>query len=418
VSVPSAALRYAPEFQVWIGGQAVPAALRASITSASYETGLEGADRVELSLFNENLRWLDHPLLRLDNELKLSMGYAPDPLRQMFVGEIVALAPAFPASGTPMLSVSAQDRRSRMQRGNKVRWFAVPASCLGNFPIPDIAVASTVSAENGLIPILDPIGAALSIVIGGVETAAAFGDPDARQRMIRRQASESDYEFLRRISAENGWEMVVEHQGPLGGRRLHFLSLLDALEPQVTLRYGLSLVDFTPRISNVGQVARVAVSFWVADLNMEFTVAAGWDWDRSALTLDIVPGMGVPELSSGKDANKDPVTVLNEPLNSNTAPRVLVRKLLGKLNNRLTGGGRCVGDPRIQAGTVLRMEGVGKQFGGLHRVTSATHMVDGGGYQTSFEVRKEVWFGSIPLFEQGAVSVEPFGQTLRVGGSS
>jgi hypothetical protein len=346
------------------------------------------------------------------------MGYAPDPLRQMFIGEIVALAPAFPASGTPMLSVSAQDRRFRMQRGNKVRWFAIPASCLGNFPIPDVAVASTVSAENGLIPILDPIGAALSILIGGVETAAAFGDPDARQRMIRRQASESDYEFLRRISAENGWEMVVDHQGPLGGRRLHFLSLLDALEPLVTLRYGLSLVDFTPRVSNVGQVARVAVSFWVADLNMEFTVAAGWDWDRSALTLDIVPGMGIPELSSGKDANKEPVTILNEPLSSNTAPRVLVSKLLAKLNNRLTGSGRCVGDPRIQAGTVLRIEGVGRQFGGLYRVTSATHTVDGGGYQTSFELRKEVWFGSIPLFEQGAVSVEPFGQRLRPGGSA
>jgi phage protein D len=418
MSVPSAALRYAPEFQVSIGGQAVPAALRASITSASYQTGLEGADRVELSVFNENLRWLDHPLLRLDNELKMSMGYAPDPLRQMFVGEIVALAPAFPASGTPMLSVSAQDRRFRMQRGNKVRWFAIPASCLGNFPIPDVAVASIVSAENGLIPILDPIGAALSILIGGVETAAAFGDPDARQKMIRRQASESDYEFLRRVSAENGWEMVIDHQGPLGGRRLHFLSLIDALEPQVTLRYGLSLVDFTPRVSNVGQVARVAVSFWVADLNMEFTVAAGWDWDQNALTLDITPGMGVPELSAGKDANKNPVSVLNEPLSSNTAPRVLVSKLLAKLNNRLTGSGRCVGDPRIQAGTVLRIEGVGKQFGGLYRVTSATHTVDGGGYQTSFELRKEVWFGSIPLFEQGAVSVEPFGQTLRVGGSA
>ena len=418
MSTPTAAMCYAPEFQIRINNQAVPAALRASITSASYQTGLEGADRVELSIANENLRWLDHPLLKLDNKLVLSMGYAPGPLRQQFVGEIVALAPTFPASGSPMITVSAQDLRHRMQRGNKVRWFAISADCLGNFPIPDTAVASMVSAENLMVPIMDPIGAALSVVIGGAAVFVARGDPDARQKMIRRQGGESDYDFLRRLCAENGWEMVMDHQGPLGGRRLHFLSLIDSsLTQPVTLRYGQSLIDFTPRISNVGQVARVAVSFWVSALDLEFTVAAGWDWDRSALTLDIIPGYGAPELAVGKDANKNPVTVLNEPLSSETAPRVLVSKLLAKLNNRLTGSGRCVGDPRIQAGTLMRLEGVGKQFGGLYRVTSATHSIDGGGYQTSFELRKEVWFGSVPLLEQGAVTIEPFGQSLRIGGT-
>ena len=418
MSTPTAAMCYAPEFQIRINNQAVPAALRASITSASYQTGLEGADRVELSIANENLRWLDHPLLKLDNKLVLSMGYAPGPLRQQFVGEIVALAPTFPASGSPMITLSAQDLRHRMQRGNKVRWFAISADCLGNFPIPDTAVASMVSAENLMVPIMDPIGAALSVVIGGAAVFVARGDPDARQKMIRRQGGESDYDFLRRLCAENGWEMVMDHQGPLGGRRLHFLSLIDSSFTQpVTLRYGQSLIDFTPRISNVGQVARVAVSFWVSALDLEFTVAAGWDWDRSALTLDIIPGYGAPELVVGKDANKNPVTVLNEPLSSETAPRVLVSKLLAKLNNRLTGSGRCVGDPRIQAGSLMRLEGVGKQFGGLYRVTSATHSIDGGGYQTSFELRKEVWFGSVPLLEQGAVTIEPFGQSLRIGGT-
>jgi phage protein D len=416
MNIPTAAMRYAPEFQVRINGQVVPAALRASIMSVSYQTGLEGADRVELSIANENLRWLDHALLKLDTPFALSMGYAPDPLRQQFVGEIVALSPTFPSSGSPVLTVSAQDLRHRMQQGNKVRWFAISAECLGNFPIPDTAVAAMVSAENLLQPIMDPIGAALSVIIGGAEAAATFGSPDAQQKLIRRQGGESDYDFLRRLCAENGWEMVMDHQGPLGGRRLHFLSLIDSsLTQPVTLRYGQSLIEFTPRISNVGQVAKVAVSFWVSGLDMEFTVAAGWDWDRSALTLDIIPGYGAPELAVGKDANKNPIMVLNEPLSSKTAPRVLVSKLLAKLNNRLTGSGRCVGDPRIQAGTLIRLEGVGKQFGGLYRVTSATHSIDGGGYQTSFELRKEVWFGSIPLLEQGAVTIEPFGQQIRIG---
>ena len=420
MTMPATSMCYAPEFQVHINDQPLPAALRASITSASYQTGLEGADRVELSVANENLRWLDHPLLKLDNKLLLSMGYAPGPLRQQFVGEIVALSPTFPASGSPMITVSAQDLRHRMQRGNKVRWFAISAECLGNFPIPDAGVAAMVSAENLMMPILDPIGAALSVVIGGVEAAVTYatGSPDAQQKLIRRQGGESDYDFLRKICAENGWEMVVDHQGPAGGRRLHFMSMIDSsLKQPLTLRYGQSLIDFTPRISNVGQVARVAVSFWVPDLDLEFTVAAGWDWDRSALTLDIIPGYGSSDLAAGTEVNKNPVMVLNQALDSKTAPRVLVSKLLEKLNNRLTGSGRCVGDPRIQAGELMRLEGVGKQFGGLYRVTSASHSIDGGGYQTSFELRKDVWFGSIPALEQGAVKVEAFGQSLRVGGS-
>jgi len=75
------------------------------------------------------------------------------------------------------------------------------------------------------------------------------------------------------------------------------------------------------------------------------------------------------------------------------------------LNRRLTATGSTVGDPRIQAGTVLQIEGVGRQFGGLYRVIQATHTVDSGGYRTSFEARKEIWFGSIPLSAQGATPV-------------
>jgi hypothetical protein len=55
---------------------------------------------------------------------------------------------------------------------------------------------------------------------------------------------------------------------------------------------------------------------------------------------------------------------------------------------------------------VVRIEGVGVEFGGLYRVTNATHTLDSGGYQVSFEMRKEIWLGSIPKPEQGAVPIQ------------
>ena len=73
---------YAPEFRVEIDGEADPAALRGWVSRISYTDGIEGADRVEVTIANEDLRWLDHPLLQVDNGFTLSLGYAPDPLER------------------------------------------------------------------------------------------------------------------------------------------------------------------------------------------------------------------------------------------------------------------------------------------------------------------------------------------------
>jgi uncharacterized protein len=392
-------LRYAPEFSIRINGSRVPAALRASISSATLQTGLEGADRVELEIVNENLRWLDHALLKLDNDLTLLLGYAPDPLTQLFVGEIVSQSATFPASGTPTLTVAAQDRMSKLTKGTKARWFAIPTPSVGNFALPDPLVAGIVSLENGLIPIIDPVGAALSVILGQVETLASAADPDSAQRLIRKQEAESDHDFLKRISRENGWEMFIDHSEPGGGHKLRFQSPLDRLTPEVTLKYGHSLIDFTPRISTVGQIVSVTVYVWVAQIKTTFTVTVGWDWDRMALTVDIRPA--VLQLQSGPSR-----VLIEEPVTVASAPRRIISELIPRLNQRLTGSGSTIGDPRIQAGTVLRLEGLGVQFGGLYRVTSATHTIDSSGYRTRFNVRKEIWFGSIPPVDQGAVPVK------------
>jgi phage protein D len=388
-----AKLRYAPEFSLTLNGRTVPAALQASISSVNYQAALEGADRVELTLVNENLRWLDHPLLALDKELTLSIGYAPARLQRVFVGEIVGHTASFPSSGVPELTIAAQDRMQRLQQGTKLRWFAVPVPQMGNYPLPDPTVAGIVSAENGLMPMMDPVSAALGVLLGGVQSVTTG------QKEIRKQEGVSDYDFLKYIAAENGWEMFVEHSGVMGGHKLRFQSPLSRLAPEVTLKYGQSLVDFTPRISAVGQIASVTVYLWVPRIKTTFTVTVGWDWDRMQPTIDIRPAI-VPMMARGPSDY-----LIEEPVTLTSAPRRIFSELIPRLNQRLTASGSTVGDPRIRAGTVLRLEGLGIAFGGLYRVSSATHAMDRGGYRTSFEARKEVWFGSIPLPQQGATPV-------------
>ena len=54
--------------------------------------------------------------------------------------------------------------------------------------------------------------------------------------------------------------MFIDHSGPLGGHVLRFQSPLDRLTPDVTLQYGRSLLEFSPRITNVGQILSVTAS--------------------------------------------------------------------------------------------------------------------------------------------------------------
>jgi phage protein D len=391
--------RFAPEVSLRLGGAPAPAELRASLTAVQLEASLGAADRVELVLANESLRWLDHPLFKLDTELVLALGYAPDPLEQLFVGDVVGHAATFPSSGIPALTVSAQDRRVRMQEGTRERWFSVPIPKYRNTPLPDLAVATLVAGENLLVPSFDPVGAALSVILGGVEALASMSADGAIQYTIRKQDSESDFDFLTKVCAENGWELIIDHEDPLGGQKLRFFSSLGHLTPDLTLAWGRSLLDFTPRISKVGQITAVTAYIWIAKIKQQFEVTVGWDWDRAQLTLDVAP-------SSSPSRKPGSAVTIKRPLTPASAPRTLVSQLIPKLNGRLTGSGSTVGDPRIRPGSVLRLEGLGVEFSGLYRVTAATHTIGSDGYRTRFEVRKEIWFGSIPLPDQGAVPIQ------------
>ncbi|MCA9623472.1 MAG: hypothetical protein KC731_30835 [Myxococcales bacterium] len=392
-----------PDFRIDIEGALVPAELRASVTSVNHSTSLEGADRVEVSLVNEGLRWLDHPLLALDNDLELWMGYAGE-LKRVFVGEIVSREANFPSGGQPVLTFCAQDRRHRLAGAAKNRVFPIPIPGVGNYPIPDIGVATFVSAENALLPAFDPVGAAISVIVGGIEAAGAAGDVQAAQKMVRAQIEESDYDFLTRISRENGWDMVVEHAGPLGGYVLRFFSSLDQLTEYARFRYGESLIEFTPRISKVGSIINVSAHVFISAIKLMLRITVGWDFDRMALTLMVVPSIApVPEQGGSSPKSFE----YFGPQTPYSSARKILGHLLPKLNNRLTASGSVVGDPTLSAGKVIAIEGVGREFGGLYRIKSAEHSLDSSGYTTRFDLRKEVWFGSIPLPEQGALPLPP-----------
>lgn len=390
---------YAPDYRLKISGETIPATLRANVISITYQDGMEGADRVEVTIANENLRWLDHPLLQVDNKVSLSLGYVPDPLEEVFVGEVTGVETNFPNSGMPTVKLICHDFLQRLTKGTKDRGFLINIPTVGNFPLPDVAVAAIVSAENLLIPSPDPVGGALSVLMTLATYVAA---PALAQQGVARQRGTSDFAFLTELSKKNGWEMFIDHtQDPIG-YRLRFKFMLSEMSPSLSLKWGSSLMNFTPRITTVGD-AGISVRVWVSSLKMSFTITVAWDFDRASFNLSVSPGFGTP--------GKTEQSVSIKPTGFAQAPQKILTELLPRLNNRLTGSGSSVGDLRIKASRVINFEGLGEQFSGLYRITSATHSLDGSGFRTNFNVRKEVWFGGFPLPKSP-------GQLLRVQGQS
>ena len=386
---------YAPELRLRINGDELPAAVRSTVTSVRYQDGWNAADRVEVGFANPDLRWLQKhirglgfqpfptgvrigPLRALDaapegtfeltNTLELAIGYAPDPLEEVFVGDVTGVQASFPNGGMPTLTLVAHDHLQRLSEGKASRGFG---------PLEDGLVAAILSAESLLIPEIDPVIASASAALTAINLV--FDGSGIKQ------AGESNLQLLQRIAKKYDADFFVE------GNVLHLSRFVKEREPRLTLTWGESLLDFSPQVSTVGQVAGVAMRFTLREIPLSFLVTVSWDFDRESVGISIVPG---DKASGVKAAGGPTLTLIDQPISSPAdlvaSALVIHRELRNKLNGRLTGSGSAVGDPRIRNGALVRLEGLGPDFSGDYRVKSATHSIDGGGYRTSFEVYKEI----------------------------
>jgi phage protein D len=351
---------YVPDFELAIDGRPLPAELRTRVTAIRFEEGLEGASRAEIQLANQALALLDAPLLDLDRRLELFLGYRPAGMERMFAGEVTGVEPSFPASGMPTVTISALDATKRLSASRKDRAF--PSR------MTDKVIATIVAAENQLITLPD-VAASLA---GGL---GAFTEKP------RVQYKKSDYQFLRGIAAEYGFDMWVD--GDFLNMRL---SLPHLPPPEIELRWGESLIEFTPRVTSIGQVASVGVRIWVEALKTQLAVEVSWDGDR--IRARVQPAAFGEQSSRIEAALTLPDMPVDSPVD---AIKFALGELRRRLNNRVTARGGAIGDPRFRAGRLVSVAGVGPRFSGdTYRLTSVAHTIGADGYQTSFEARKEL----------------------------
>jgi uncharacterized protein len=387
--------QFVPDYAVEINGMQIPPSLQSSISSITFESGMDASNRVELQIANPGLEFLQSHinglgflpfqggalpgpvptpgfqaagLFDMSNTLSLSLGYADQTLTDVFEGEITGIEASMPSGGMPTLTIVAHDKLNRLAQGSYGRGFG---------PLPDALIAIILSAENLLLPAIDPTITAASTAIAVVNFI--FNGSG------RKQKAQTDLELLQEIANYYDADFWVE------GSTLYLSRFFKEYTPSVTLTWGESLLDFSPRVSTVGQYFGVGVNFTLREIPLSFTVAVSWNFNTQSIAVTVVPGGTEAYLKS----LIGPIdTIIDRPISSPPdiidSAMMITRKLRNALNNRLTASGSAVGDPAIVANAVVQFNGVGPDFSGNYRITNATHVIDGNGYRTNFKVRKEI----------------------------
>jgi phage protein D len=341
-----------PEIRLFINETELPVDVKADIISVSVledvnATGmftfrLKCWDGVEM-----RVKWIDDDLFNEGNSVDIEMGYI-DNMEMLFKGEITGLEPEFPKDEASTMTVRGYDRRHRLMGKRKSRTF---------LSMKDSDIAGQIAGDWSLSPNIEDTRVTLDYVL---------------------QNNQTDFEFLQARARRIGFEMVVTDKD------LHFRPRQNEGSAAVTLRREVELLDFSARLTAVGQVEEVLVQGW--DPKEKEKVVA-----RSSVGDEPSMGGSASGPSKVRQAfGNTGGTTVDQPVLNQTEADQLSRGSFGEMAlHYVEGRGVCIGDPELRAGKLVEIEGLGRRFSGTYYITTTEHAFrPGSGYRTTFTVRR------------------------------
>ncbi|MDP2712864.1 MAG: VgrG-related protein [Solirubrobacteraceae bacterium] len=292
----------------------------------------------------DGLAIIDNAVFKLGAALSVKLatpsgGGSPKPV---FDGEITTVEAELGTrpGGEPALEliVTGHDKSHRMHRKTTTR-------TLRQVTVSD--VAKKVAGENGL----------------AVGTIAQLGGGPAE---VMHQVGETDWAFLSRLVAGHGGELDV------AAGKLHVIDPAKTEKEVAELTWGETLERFRPRVSSVGQVAEITVHGWDAKKKQAIVKTA------KAKASTAVEQSGLDSAANGST-----VHVVTAPVSTDGDVQAAATAIAGHLGHeRVQAEAVAAGDPLLLAGAYVKISGVGKRFGGVHRIVSAVHVYGRRGYTT------------------------------------
>ncbi|BFU95608.1 MAG: hypothetical protein NTNFB02_23300 [Nitrospira sp.] len=296
----------------------------------------------------EEIPWLDEDMFAVGRSLEVKLGYK-DELVSVMKGEITGLEPEFSAAHRPALRVRGYDRRHRLMRGVQTRTFV---------KMKDSDIAQQIAGEANLTP--------------------DVADTKITHEYLF-QANQTNMEFLQERARSIQYELIVDD------KTLRFRPVSNKEREVVTLTMEHDLLEFCPRLTSFQQVSTVTVRGWNPKEKREIVGRAGAGDEESRMGGER-SDTGTTPTAFGRQvamlANRSVLT--QEEADQLAKSRY---KTLGL--SLVTGDGVCWGRTDLLPGTVIKVEGAGKRFGGQYYLTSVLHRYSPQrGYRTHFEFER------------------------------
>jgi Bacteriophage probable baseplate hub protein len=295
-----------------------------------------------------DVTWSDKKTFEIGANVEVGLGYV-GAVETLIVGEVTGLEPDFGASEVPTVTVRGHDPSHRLLRGRNTRSFV---------KMKDSDIVKQVASNSGL---------SVKVVDTGLKFDYVL------------QHNQSDMEFLQGRARRIGYELVVE------GKQLHFRRPELQATPVATLARTTDLIDFRPRLTTMAQVSAVEVRGWDPATRQEIIGKADEHKVTAKMSGTTLGASATKRAFGGVGSGTidRPVTSLKE------AEQLAEGFIAGTALTYVVGDGSVVGHTKVRAGSVIRIEGVGKRFSGDYYVTSATHSYrPRHGYRTSFSVSR------------------------------
>jgi uncharacterized protein involved in type VI secretion and phage assembly len=356
---------------VVINGSPVSPEIKKVIVDVRVQDVLSLPCSATIRISDPEMKLIDKDLLAIGKELEIKAGAIDSrATTSIFKGEIVALEPDFSETNVEMV-VRAYDKSHRLQRGRAVRTYQqVTAS----------DIVTQLCQEAGLAGRVDSTSGQYQFFMRKGETP---------RELIARFEHEYDYRFW----VENG--------------SYRFKKAAPA-STALTLKIRENLMAFRPRASAAEVSSEVTVKGWNPK-QKQAVVGVGSSPEMSTtLGGDITPAKAKSAFGEAK------VFTSSRSVETQGEAQTMARALANrKADSMIEAEGTAFGDPKLRAGTKVKIEGVGTRFGGEYVVSSATHVHNSKGYKTHFRVSGASTRGLLDLMR--APERRDWSQNLVIG---
>jgi phage protein D len=377
---------YAPAFEIRIDDRRLPATVVRDVMQVTYKDSIEKIDSFELKINNWDADRGCFKYVGLSSwqgasgqsaqyakmfdpgqKLEIYIGYQDDlPLCLMMVGQITTLEPDFPGSGMPTLSVRGLNiLHSFRKKQHTWAW--------------EKERDSDIAEKIGKQPVSDK-KPGLGIEVR-VDKKAAGQENEETFVFMNNQY---DIVFLMERARRHGYSLYMHEEKKNGKAERYLYFGPSDLIRDVTyeLVWGQSLIQFRPTLTTANQVSQVTVRGWNRRTRKPIVGTAKWgdpgldiNRDQHAVALAI----------KGKHE-----VIIDRPVHSVKEAKALAKDILRNLlKDMVKASGSTVGLPDLRAGRKVHIRELGERFSGEYFITETTHTIGDGGYQTTFNARRE-----------------------------